>query len=38
MPSTSEFVPSLLHLEIGMVQQMWDDVEKWINEYVEIIP
>jgi hypothetical protein len=32
------FVPPLLHLEIGMVNQMWDNLVEWIDEEVEIIP
>jgi hypothetical protein len=32
------FVPPLLHLEIGMVNQGWDDFEKWIDNVVEVIP
>jgi hypothetical protein len=32
------FVPPLLHLEIGMVNQAWDDFEKWIDDVVEVIP
>jgi len=32
------FVPPLLHLEIGMVNQMWDNLVEWIDKEVEIIP
>jgi hypothetical protein len=32
------FVPPLLHLEIGMVNQMWDNLVEWIDEEVEINP
>jgi predicted RNA binding protein with dsRBD fold (UPF0201 family) len=32
------FVPPLLHLEIGMVNQSWDDLEQWMDDKVEIIP
>jgi len=33
-----QFVPPLLHLEIGMVNQCWDDLEQLIDDKVEIIP
>jgi hypothetical protein len=32
------FVPPLLHLKIGMVNQMWDNLVEWIDKEVEIIP
>jgi hypothetical protein len=32
------FVPPLLHMEIGIVNQVWDDLENWIDDAVEIIP
>jgi hypothetical protein len=32
------FVPPLLHLEIGMVNQAWDNFEDWVDEYVEVVP
>ncbi len=32
------FVPPLLHLEMGMVNQIWDDFEQWIDDIVEMIP
>ena len=32
------FVPPLLHLEFRMVNQVWDEVEWWTDEHVEIIP
>jgi hypothetical protein len=32
------FVPPLLHLEIGMVNHVWDNVENWIDDSVEMIP
>jgi hypothetical protein len=32
------FVPPLLHLEIGMVNQSWDDLEQWMDDKGEIIP
>ncbi len=32
------FVPPLLHMEMGMVNQVWDAFEGWIDAFVEIIP
>jgi hypothetical protein len=32
------FVPPLLHLEIGMVNQCWESFEEWVDEVVEIVP
>lgn len=32
------FVPPLLHLEMGMVNNVWDDFEQWVDDKVEIIP
>jgi hypothetical protein len=32
------FVTPLLHMETGMVNQVWDDLENWIDDAVEIIP
>jgi hypothetical protein len=32
------FVPSLLHMEMGMVNQVWQDFENWIDDKVELIP
>jgi hypothetical protein len=32
------FVPPLLHLEIGMVNQALDAFEDWVDDAVEIIP
>jgi hypothetical protein len=32
------FVPPLLHLEMGMVNNVWDDFEEWIDNAVEIVP
>jgi hypothetical protein len=32
------FVPPLLHLEMGMVNLVWDDFELWIDNDVEMIP
>jgi hypothetical protein len=32
------FVPPLLHMEMGMVNQSWDMFEDWIDNCVEIIP
>lgn len=32
------FVPPLLHLQIGMVNQAWDTFEEWIDNFVEVIP
>ncbi len=33
-----DFVPPLLHLKIGMVNQGWDGLEQWMDDNVEIIP
>jgi hypothetical protein len=32
------FVPPLLHLEIGMVNQAWESFKEWVNDVVEIVP
>ncbi len=32
------FVPPLLHLEIGMVNQAWDAFEDWVDDAVKIAP
>ena len=32
------FVPSLLHLEIGMVNQAWESFEELVDDFVEIVP
>jgi hypothetical protein len=32
------FVPPLLHMEMGLVNQVWDAFEEWIDAIVEIIP
>jgi hypothetical protein len=32
------FVPPLLHLEIGMVNQVWEAFEEWVDAIVEIVP
>ena len=32
------FVPPLLHMEIGMVNQVWEDMEGWIDDEVEVVP
>jgi hypothetical protein len=34
----NNFVPPLLHLEMGMVNLVWDDFELWIDNDVEMIP
>jgi hypothetical protein len=31
-------VPPLLHMEIGMVNQAWEDLMTWIDDVVEKIP
>jgi hypothetical protein len=36
--SPLNFVPPLLHLEIGMVNQAWDALEDWVDDAVKIIP
>ena len=33
-----KFVPPLLHMEMGLVNQVWDAFEEWIDAFVEIIP
>jgi hypothetical protein len=33
-----DFVPPLLHMEIGMVNNAWDGFEQWIDDTVEMIP
>jgi hypothetical protein len=33
-----DFVPPLLHMEIGMVNQAWESFQKWMDDYVEKIP
>lgn len=33
-----DFVPPLLHMEIGMVNQAWESFQKWTDDYVEKIP
>ena len=33
-----DFVPPLLHMEIGMVNQVWDHLEQWIDNVVEMVP
>jgi len=32
------FVPPLLHMEIGMVNQVWEDMEGWIVDAVKAVP
>jgi hypothetical protein len=32
------FVPPLLHMEMGMVNQSWDCFEEWVDDVVEIFP
>jgi hypothetical protein len=31
----SHFVPPLLHIMIGMVNQAWEYFQKWTDDYVE---
>jgi hypothetical protein len=33
-----DLVPPLLHMEIGMVNQVWDNFKEWIDDSVERIP
>jgi hypothetical protein len=33
-----DFVPPLLHMEIGMVNHAWDEFEQWIDDAVEMVP
>jgi len=32
------FVPPLLHMEMGMVNQVWEHLEEWIDDKVENVP
>jgi hypothetical protein len=32
------FVPPLLHLEIGMVSLVWDSFENWIDNIAKMVP
>ncbi len=32
------FVPPLLHMEMGLVNQVWEDFENWVYADVENIP
>jgi len=32
------FLPPLLHLQMGMVNQAFDNFEAWVDDYVEVIP
>jgi hypothetical protein len=32
------FVPPLLHLEIGIVNQAWESFKEWVDDVVEIVP
>ena len=34
----SNFVPPLLHMEIGMVNQAWENFVNWVDDVVEKIP
>jgi len=36
--TVDDFVPPLLHLEMGMVNLAWDAFELWIDNDVEMIP
>ncbi len=36
--TAQDFVPPLLHMEIGMVNQVWDNLEQWIDDVVEMVP
>jgi len=29
------FVPPLLHMEMGLVNQVWDNFESWVDDVVE---
>ncbi len=31
-------VPSLLHLEIGMINHAWDNFKNWMDDSVDMIP
>jgi len=32
------FVPPLLHMEMGLVNQVWDNFESWVDDVVEQVP
>jgi len=32
------FIPPLLHMEMGLVNQVWEDFEGWVDDVVEQIP
>jgi hypothetical protein len=32
------FILPLLHIEIGMVNQVWEVMEGWIDDEVEVVP
>ncbi len=32
------FVPPLLHMEMGLVNQVWEDFENWVDGNIEMIP
>jgi hypothetical protein len=34
----SNFVPPLLHMEIGMVNQAWENFVNWVDDVVENFP
>lgn len=33
-----DLVPPLLHMEIGMVNQVWDSFQMWIDDDIERVP
>jgi hypothetical protein len=33
-----KFILPLLYMEIGMVNQVWEDMEGWIDDEVEVVP
>jgi len=32
------FAPPLLHMEMGLVNQVWENFESWVDDHVEMIP
>jgi hypothetical protein len=32
------FAPPLLHMEMGLINQAWEDFDTWVDDHVEMIP
>jgi len=32
------FAPPLLHMEMGLINQVWEDFETWVDDHVKMIP